>query len=258
MLGMKRGEADANVALRMQQSKYGLGDRRSLSQLIQFSGVDLVNEKPSIDGKNRCGNIQWVPFKEHPNGVNYIPRFDEDTEDPLDIFEETSVWFNTGRPVISETPDKKNETSKVPGASLSEEHAALQEELEVSNILAAENLHQKHEELTLAQEAAKTFEKSIQAEDTSEHFESGNFLRQRKNVLQGVTLSQIKEQAHVGAIAVSEFFAKYPVEKGKDSHGFTHLPIFVQVNVLLLIIGVAFVITKSKRIRGRHRSSKKQ
>jgi hypothetical protein len=259
MLGMKRGEPDANVALRMQQSKYGLGDRRSLSQLTQFSGIDLVNEKPSIDGKNRCGNIQWVPFKEHPKGVNYIPRFEEDTEDPLDAFEETSVWFQVGRPVMTEKIDKKEESNETPDTNISEEHAALQEELEVNNILAAENLHEKHEELKIAQKTAKNTDASKEATgDGVVDFEPGNFLRQRGSVLRGVNLSQIKRQAHTGAITVSEFFAKYPVGDGKSSHGFNDLPFFVQVNVFLLVIGVGFAITKSKRKRGASRSSKKQ
>jgi len=95
MLDMPDGESDSEKALRMKKSKFGLGDRRTLDQLIQFTGIDLRNEKASIDGKNRCGNLQWVPFKEHSKGVNYIPKFDNKTEDPLDVpYEATSVWYN--------------------------------------------------------------------------------------------------------------------------------------------------------------------
>ncbi len=55
----------------------------------------MRNRKVTIDGKNRCGNIQWVPFTEHPKGVNFIPRFNETTEDPLDVpYDKTSVWYD--------------------------------------------------------------------------------------------------------------------------------------------------------------------
>jgi len=77
---------------RFKRSRYGLGDRRSLDQLIDFSGIDLRHRRVSIDGKNRCGNIQWVPFEEHPKGVNFIPKFDAN-EDPIDFPDVTSVWY---------------------------------------------------------------------------------------------------------------------------------------------------------------------
>lgn len=92
MIDVPGGETDPEVALRLKQSKYGLGDRRTIDQLIEFSGFDLRNRKVTIDGKNRCGNIKWVPFTEHPFGVNYLPRFDEN-EDPLDVPDSSSVWF---------------------------------------------------------------------------------------------------------------------------------------------------------------------
>jgi hypothetical protein len=75
----------------LRQSKYGFGDRRSLDQLIDFTGIDLRHAKPSIDGNNRCGNLQWVPFVEHGNGVNYIPPYDAD-ENPIDDYDEGSIW----------------------------------------------------------------------------------------------------------------------------------------------------------------------
>jgi hypothetical protein len=77
--------------LKLRQSKYGLGDRRTLDQLIEFSGIDLRHAKPSLDGKNRCGNIRWVPFIEHSNGVNYVPKFDKD-ENPLELYEKGSIY----------------------------------------------------------------------------------------------------------------------------------------------------------------------
>lgn len=83
--------------LKLRQSKYGLGDRRSLDQLIEFSGIDLRHAKPSVDGKNRCGNIRWVPFIEHTEGVNYVPKFDNE-ENPLEGYSEGSIYF-PGKPI---------------------------------------------------------------------------------------------------------------------------------------------------------------
>ena len=95
MINMPGGEEDADRVMRMQRSKYGLGDRRTIDQLIQFSGIDLHNAKFPLDGQNRCGNIRWVPFIEHPGGVNHVPRFDMQTEEPLDLpYDKTSVWYD--------------------------------------------------------------------------------------------------------------------------------------------------------------------
>ena len=95
MIDVPGGETDPQKILKLKQSKYGLGDRRSIDQLIQFSGIDLRHSKVTIDGKNRCGNIQWVPFEQSSRGVNYIPQFDEN-EEPLDIPDEGSVWYTIG------------------------------------------------------------------------------------------------------------------------------------------------------------------
>ena len=46
---------------------------RTYDQLIAFSGIDTRNHQIVA---NRCGNIDLVPFKEHPWGANYIPKFD--------------------------------------------------------------------------------------------------------------------------------------------------------------------------------------
>ena len=95
MLDIPGGEMDEQKAIWMRKSKYGLGDRRTLDQLIQFSGVDLRHKRNTIDGMNRCGNLQWVPFVEHPRGPNYIPKFD-DNEMPLDVpyDDPSSVWYD--------------------------------------------------------------------------------------------------------------------------------------------------------------------
>lgn len=75
---------------RLRRSKYGLGDRRTFQQLMEFSGIDPVHKRQIRD---RCGNIEYVPFKEHPLGPDYIPRFDENF-DPLDEPDEGSVYYD--------------------------------------------------------------------------------------------------------------------------------------------------------------------
>jgi hypothetical protein len=56
--------------LALHQSKYGLGDRRTLDQLIEFSGIDTKHRQ--ILG-NKCGNIDLVPFVQHPLGAGINP-----------------------------------------------------------------------------------------------------------------------------------------------------------------------------------------
>jgi hypothetical protein len=45
-------------------SRYGLGEKRTLEQAVEFTGIDLENKKMVT---NRCGNVLWVPFVESPN-----------------------------------------------------------------------------------------------------------------------------------------------------------------------------------------------
>jgi len=140
MIDVPGGESDPVKALKLKQSKYGLGDRRSLDQLIQFSGIDLRHGRPSIDGKNRCGNIQWVPFLEHPKGVNYIPKFNDKTEDPLDLpYGEDSIWYGSKIDVEALASQEKAGINKdndadagyVPGDNkLQKEHAELLKQIE--------------------------------------------------------------------------------------------------------------------------------
>jgi hypothetical protein len=77
--------------LELQQSKYGLGDRRTIDQAIQFSGIDF--KKLKILG-NYCGNLDYVPFIEHPWGADYIPKYDNITERFIDVRDPGSIYFN--------------------------------------------------------------------------------------------------------------------------------------------------------------------
>lgn len=93
LVGMKEGGAtDPAEALQMQQSKYGLGDRRTLDQAIAFSGIDTKNRE--IVG-NKCGNLDYVPFTEHPFGVEFVPRFDPVTEAPMEVVDPGSIYFDS-------------------------------------------------------------------------------------------------------------------------------------------------------------------
>ena len=68
--------AKASLTLKTQYHRFGLGDRRSLSQLIEFSGVNTRALSGGRDPKF-CGNLQYVPFTQHPLGAYHIPTFDQ-------------------------------------------------------------------------------------------------------------------------------------------------------------------------------------
>jgi hypothetical protein len=93
-IGMVVGSGGRMIAadvLALQQSRYGLGDRRSLDQAIQFSGIDTRNRK--LMG-NYCGNLDYVPFEQHPWGADYIPKFDEATEAFADVRDPGSIYYD--------------------------------------------------------------------------------------------------------------------------------------------------------------------
>lgn len=282
MIDLPDGEQDPGKALRMKQSKFGLGDRRTLDQLINFSGFDLRHEKVSIDGKNRCGNIQWVPFTEHPNGVNYIPSFDNETEDRVDPYDSSSIWYVGGK--------KSDDSVGLPeNADLDQKYAALQEEVEAGEI-ANNGLDEKHGELLKklqdaeAQEVAADVENQDvpdvergikDAEDAEDAVDTDNAekLDEEKMVAEDAKdvenveniadseeeeeshkmppsalrgIGKLKERAHHGAEVISGFVAKHPLPGGDTiEHGFNNLPMFVKINVFILIFGVGIAIIRS-------------
>uniref|UniRef100_A0A7S1BNJ0 Glycosyltransferase 2-like domain-containing protein n=1 Tax=Corethron hystrix TaxID=216773 RepID=A0A7S1BNJ0_9STRA len=89
-LGIKEDRNYTKETKKLKKSKYGLGDRRSLDQLIDFSGINLRYRRNL--GTNKCGNLQWVPFSEHPRGVDHIPQFDK-KEDFVGEWDPTSIWY---------------------------------------------------------------------------------------------------------------------------------------------------------------------
>lgn len=89
---MPGGATDSAERLAMHQSKYGLGDRRTLDQAIAFSGVDTKNRKIL---SNRCGNLDFVRFTEHPCGAEYVPPYDPKTEVFVGVRDPGSIYYNS-------------------------------------------------------------------------------------------------------------------------------------------------------------------
>ena len=61
---------------------------------------------------NRCGNIEYVPFIEHPNGPDYIPKFDSSTEEFLDDYDTGSIYHIDYQEIIgklNQTRHKDNQ-----------------------------------------------------------------------------------------------------------------------------------------------------
>lgn len=47
----------------MRNSLFGLGNKRTLEQAVEFTGINLKERKMAV---NKCGNLEWVPFEESP------------------------------------------------------------------------------------------------------------------------------------------------------------------------------------------------
>jgi hypothetical protein len=54
---------EALEVAKMRLSRYGLGTKRTLEQVREFTGINLVEKKMEA---NRCGNLNWVSFEESP------------------------------------------------------------------------------------------------------------------------------------------------------------------------------------------------
>jgi hypothetical protein len=105
LLHMDGDQENHTAGEQLRRSKYGLGDRRTFEQLVEFSGVDPIHRRTLRD---RCGNIEYVPFMEHPLGPEYIPRFDETTFAPLDEPDEGSIYYQKDNEPHSRSIDEKN------------------------------------------------------------------------------------------------------------------------------------------------------
>ena len=256
MLDIPGGEPDEQKALQLRRSRFGLGDRRTLDQLIEFSGVDLRHKKATIDGKNRCGNLQWVPFMEHPKGVNFIPTFDDTTEEPLDLpYDKSSVWYDphfdgAGVGIISRgmiLDEKDPKAEELRHAEEKTAHAAFKEE---AKQLAGNSHHaDEHKRLATALE--------------EEGAESG-----RKEVVSSAAAAALKaEQMNKeGVVVFPPLLRGSPqsaLTKGKlflsqKKHGIEHLPIQIKIAVVILIFGLIAALITSGSGRGRRKKNSKK
>ncbi|KAL7531450.1 hypothetical protein ACHAXR_004056 [Thalassiosira sp. AJA248-18] len=267
ILDIPGGERDYDKRLRLKRSKYGLGDRRSLDDLIEFSGIDLRHKKATIDGKNRCGNLQWVPFIEHPKGVNYIPKFDDTTEDPLDVpYEKTSVWYNphvdgVGAGLVSRQVEEKEEDPAEVENRRAEEEAAHESHKKEAEKLAGSSLHEDHKALAAALEAegnggggggGHDFPEGEHREVISNAAAAALKAEQMENVGAPPLLRGVSDS---GGIPKGRFFFS-PIKLNK--HGVEHLPMQVKLAVLVMVLGICFAIIASGGEKRKRRASSKK
>lgn len=205
-----------------------------MDQLIQFSGFDLRNEKISIDGKNRCGNIQWVPFEEHPKGINYIPRFDEN-EDPIDVpYEPTSIWYD---PEVDGEGLVQN-----PGAE-GDKDAGTEDNQDQPPIDT--NLDKMHADLSDAIKSVE--EEEIEQGSKEDHPANSDLEKMHQALSQKIgALRGVGRKAKDKVNDVKGFLHEHPLITPAQVHGFQQLPLFVQCNVFILIFGLCFFIYRSK------------
>mmetsp|Transcript_13233 Transcript_13233/g.23233 ORF Transcript_13233/g.23233 Transcript_13233/m.23233 type:complete len:187 (-) Transcript_13233:23-583(-) len=66
---------------------------------------------------NYCGNLDFVPFTEHPWGADYIPRFDNETEAFVDVRDPGSIYFDESQRATWEAADRAYRQQKQPNQS---------------------------------------------------------------------------------------------------------------------------------------------
>lgn len=224
----------------------------------------MRHRKVTIDGKNRCGNIQWVPFTEHPKGVNFIPRFNKTTEDPLDIpYEKTSVWYDpqidgVGAGLVSRAV--KEEAVEDPAAAekrKAEEKAAHAAHEKEAKELAGSDLHEEHKalkEVLLAQDAEQSAEVGHR-EVISNAAAAALRAEQMENegvhvfppLIRGANSGIPKGRFHFGHMKIM------------SKHGIQHLPLQIQLSILIMVIGIcAAVIVSTGSMNSRTTKRKKR
>lgn len=265
LLDVPGGEKNYEKGMALKKSKYGLGDRRSLDDLIQFSGIDLRHKKATIDGKNRCGNLQWVPFIESPKGVNYIPKFDDTTEEPLDVpYEKTSVWYDPHvdgggagmverKAKVEDEEDPleaehrraaeeaahdahRKEAEELAGGSLHEEHAALAAALAAED--GGSSSGGESQEIGLRRAVSNAAEAAIKAEESGVH----------------IFPPLLRQAPGLGGIPKGRFFFS---SVNMTKHGVKHLPVPVKLSVLAMVLGICFAIISGGAKQRKKANSKK-
>jgi hypothetical protein len=69
-----RNNTEARVAL---MQRWDLGTKRTVDQLIAFTGIDTRNMKMLF---NNCGKRQWVPFVEGEDDDFFYPHDEPDAD----------------------------------------------------------------------------------------------------------------------------------------------------------------------------------
>jgi len=80
----------------LRKSKFGLGDRRSINQLMEFSGLNTTQMQEQVSPW-KCANLELVRFQQHTAGEDYIPHFDE-WDRPVDPYDEGSIYYLENNP----------------------------------------------------------------------------------------------------------------------------------------------------------------
>lgn len=122
----------------VQRSRYGLGDRRTLDQAAAFTGVDLKRWRVDNKANNRCGNLEYVPFKEHPRGAAYEPKYDPATEAFADERDAGSVYLTVG----GKSKGQGQTPVKAPTEALTASEKTATEANKLPSTLASPGQHQ--------------------------------------------------------------------------------------------------------------------
>lgn len=218
----------------------------------------------TIDGKNRCGNIQWVPFTEHPKGVNFIPRFNETTEDPLDIpYDKTSVWYDpqvdgVGAGLVTRSVKTVEVEDPVEAEKRkAEEEAAHAAHEKEAKELAGGDLHEEHKalkEMMLAHEA-----------EVPQSPEVGHREVISNAAAAALKAEEMEDKVHKfpplirGANTIPKGRFHLGPMKLMSKHGIQHLPMQIQLSILIMIIGIcaAVIVSAGSKNRSTTKSKKR-
>jgi len=233
LAGMPGGEKDESKVLRLQKSKFGLGDRRSLEQFIAFSGIGIATSEFPLDGKSRCGNLQWVSFPEHVKGVDYIPQFDDKSEDPIDAPDKSSVWYDGDSTISQEDAEDAGTAAEDNGP-----HALQIDDYTEVDVIEhhARPVHIEERKVNGGKEREATPKDMIHNHGRAKHgaidsaaVPSGAGSRTKDDRLS-------EKHFRPGATHL-----RYPGSKASHA-GLHKLPPLVQVSVVVLVLGLALSI----------------
>uniref|UniRef100_A0A7S2P201 Uncharacterized protein n=1 Tax=Leptocylindrus danicus TaxID=163516 RepID=A0A7S2P201_9STRA len=241
MIDLAGGEKDKDKSMAMKRSKYGLGDRRTLDQLIDFTGFGLRERKITIDGKNRCGNTRWVPFREHTKGVNYIPRFDVE-ENPLDPPDETGIWHE-GQGKVDEISGAGAVQNKILEENMVTVKKGVERAIETADVMRAEKEKETFEGQVQNSDSEEEEEESSE-EEYETHIMGFNDVPDHvaKKIAAAVQNSRSNSILHPPSQGVSSKVSNLRssgnTQISISHHGFGHLPLPIKLGVIVLTLGL--------------------